>query len=100
VWKGARRQLQLMHVVPTEIFLVLMVADKKLFRQISNVTHCLHPLLPKRKKITKYLILPETAATNIHSHKLKQHYSKTVSSTDVYFLIFNVLRLLPCVVFF
>jgi len=30
-------------------------------------------------------MLSETAATNIHSRKLKQHYSKTVSLADVYF---------------
>ena len=31
-------------------------------------------------------------ATTIYSHKLKQFYSKTVSLTDVYFVIFRVFK--------
>ena len=73
---------------------LLSAADKKLFQQISNEMHCLHLHHPKRKN-NKILNSLRIRGHNIFSHKLKQHYSKTVSSTGVYFPIFSVLRVLP-----
>jgi len=32
------------------LMILYMAADKKLFRQISNETHCLHPLCSQSKK--------------------------------------------------
>ena len=63
-----------------------------------NETNCLRPLLHKRKKIIKYLILSQTAATNIHSHKLKQRNSKSFLNKCLFlYLVFYVFY--SCVVF-
>ena len=59
---------------------IMSAANRKLIRQISNNTRCLHPLLPTRKKIIKYLI-PSEIVLRIFTPTVKQHHSKTVLST-------------------
>jgi len=71
---------------------LISAADKKLF--LMRRTAYNHSFASE-KKTTKYLVLPGTAATHIHSHKLKQHYSKPISSTDVYCLIGLLFSVLP-----
>ena len=71
--------------------------------RVPNAHHTRRHTRTRARFISSGDTHPETdhspnRGTNIHSQKLKQHYSKTVSSTNVYFLIFSILRVFPCVV--
>jgi len=69
---------------------LISAADKKLFRQISNETHCLHPLLSKQK-LLKYLIISEIAATNICFGKLKHNTIQKQFPQQMFIFLYLVL---------
>ena len=61
--------------------------DKKLFRQMSSESQCLHPLLPTQRNLQ---IVSGNAATTTSFLKFNLLYSRTVSWIGVYFLTFSV----------
>ena len=80
---------------------LISAGNNKLFRQMSNESHCLHPLLPTQR-INKVLICLENRGHNqaYLLPQLNQLCSRTVSLTGVHFLIFSVLCVLYLVCLF
>ena len=64
---------------------------------MSSESHCLHPLLPTQRNNKLLNSLRNLGHNYTYSHKLSQHYSRTVSFTGVCFLIVSVLRVLQLV---
>ena len=69
---------------------LISAGDKKLFRQMSSESHCLHPLLPTQRNKKNLQIVSGNTATTTSFLKFNLLYSRTVSWIAVYFLTFSV----------